>query len=81
MKAFFGTSPNAVRTQVWIGVIVYVLLAIVKKRESLDVTPSQMLTILSVRAFEKTPINQAFLENTDPEARRQNHNQLELFDL
>jgi transposase/lambda repressor-like predicted transcriptional regulator len=81
MKAFFGTSPNAVRTQVWIGVIVYVLLAIVKKRESLDVTPSQMLTILSVRAFEKTPINQAFLENMDPEARRQNHNQLELFDL
>src|ERR1700683_3003914 len=62
IKSFYGTSANAVKTQVWIGVIVYVLLAIVKKREGLAVTLSQMLTILSVRAFEKTLINQAFSE-------------------
>ena len=81
LKSFYGTSPNAVRTQVWIGVIVYVLLAIVKKREALDATLSQMLTILSVRAFEKTPINQAFSQNLNTIDEHQDHNQLELFDL
>jgi transposase len=81
LKSFYGTSPNAVRTQVWIGVIVYVLLAIVKKREGLDATLSQMLTILSVRAFEKTPINQAFSQNLNNIEEHQDYNQLELFDL
>jgi hypothetical protein len=81
LKSFYGTSPNAVRTQVWIGVIVYVLLAIVKKREGLDATLSQMLTILSVRAFEKTPINQAFSQSLNNIDEHQDHNQLELFDL
>jgi hypothetical protein len=81
LRSFYGTSPNAVITQVWIGVIVYVLLAIVKKREGIDVTLSQMLTILSVRAFEKTPINQAFLQNLNNIDKHQTHNQLELFDL
>jgi hypothetical protein len=81
IKSFYGTSLNAVRTQVWIGVIVYVLLAIVKKRERLDVPLSQMLTILSVRAFEKTPINQAFSNDVPTGAKPQDRNQLELFDL
>ena len=81
IKSFYGTSANAVRTQVWIGMIVYLLLAILKKREGIDMSLSQMLTILSVRAFEKTPINQAFLQIADLEPHRQNRNQLELFDL
>jgi transposase len=81
IKSFYGTSLNAVRTQVWIGVIVYVLLAIVKKRERLDVPLSQMLTILSVRAFEKTPINQAFSNDAPTAAKSEDCNQLELFDL
>jgi hypothetical protein len=81
LKSFYGTSPNAVRTQVWIGVIVYVLLAIVKKRAALHATPSQMLTILSVRAFEKTPMNQAFSPIMDDDEPHDDHNQLELFDL
>jgi hypothetical protein len=81
LKRFYGTSSNAVNTQVWIGVIVYVLLAIIKKKEGIDATLSQMLTILSVRAFEKIPINQAFLENIDPSPEQRNPNQLELFDL
>jgi hypothetical protein len=62
-------------------VIVYVLLAIVKKQEGVDATLSQMLTILSVRAFEKTPINQAFSQNMENDRQHENHNQLELFDL
>jgi hypothetical protein len=81
IKSFYGTSANAVRTQVWIGVIVYVLLAIVKKRAGLDVTLSQILTILSVRAFEKTPINQVFSTKMDNITQPEYHNQLELFDL
>ena len=81
IKSFYGTSPNAVRTQVWVGVIVYVLLAIVKKRERVEASLSQMLTILSVRAFEKTPIKQAFSQSVEQVTRHGNHNQLELFDL
>lgn len=81
LKAFFGTSSNAVHTQVWIGVIVYVLLAIVKKREGIAAPLSQMLTILSVRAFEKIPINEAFSTNANPVRETQSCNQLNLFDL
>jgi hypothetical protein len=81
IKSFYGTSANAVRTQVWIGMIVYLLLAILKKREGIEMSLSQMLTILSVRAFEKTPINQAFSPIADIEPHGHNRNQLELFDL
>lgn len=81
IKSFYGTSANAVHTQVWIGVIVYVLLAIVKKREVLQATLSQMLTILSVRAFEKTPIKQAFSSIIEKIDGDEIHKQLELFDL
>lgn len=59
IKAFFGTSRNAVKTQIWIAVSVYVLVAIVKKRLKLeDVTLYTILQILSVTLFEKTPIFQ-----------------------
>lgn len=81
IKSFYGTSPNAVRTQVWIGVIVYVLLAIVKKQEDLDLSLSQMLAILSVRACEKIPINQVFSLNMAEFSQHEDHKQLELFDL
>ncbi len=59
IKAFFGTSENAVKTQIWIAVSVYVLVAIVRKRLKLDATLYQILQILSVIPFEKTPILQA----------------------
>ena len=65
----------------WIGVIVYVLLAVVKKRERLTLSLSQMLTILSVRACEKLPVNQVFSLSDDDFQQHQNHKQLELFDL
>ena len=58
IKAFFGTSENAVKTQIWIAIAVYVLVAIVKKRLSLDLPLYTFLQILSVTAFEKIPLNQ-----------------------
>ena len=59
IKAFFGTSENAVKTQIWIAVSVYVLVAIVRKRLMLPISLYQILQILSVTLFEKTPILQA----------------------
>jgi hypothetical protein len=81
IKAFYGTSENAVKTQIWIAVSVYVLVAIVRKRLALDASLYQILQILSVTLFEKTPILQAFqtsdsqVETIDP------GNQLILFDF
>jgi hypothetical protein len=59
IKAFYGTSENAVKTQIWIAVSIYVLVAIVRKRLGLEVSLYQILQILSVTLFEKTPISQA----------------------
>lgn len=59
IKAFFGTSENAVKTQIWVAVSVYVLVAIVRKRLGLDATLYQILQVLSVTPFEKMPILQA----------------------
>ena len=56
IKAFYGTSENAVKTQIWIAVSVYVLVAIVRKRLCLEVSLYQILQILSLTLFEKTPI-------------------------
>ena len=58
IKSFFGTTPNAVKTQIWIAVCVYVLIAIVKKRLALGASLYTMLQLLSVTAFEKMPIDQ-----------------------
>jgi IS4 transposase len=60
IKAFYGLSENAVRTQIWIAVAVYVLLAIVRKRLQLEVSLYTFLQVLSLTLFEKTPILQAF---------------------
>jgi len=62
IKAFYGTTANAVKTQIWIAISVYVLVAIVKKRLNLDQSLYTILQILSVTLFEKTPILQAFTE-------------------
>lgn len=63
IKAFYGTSENAVKTQVWIAVCSYLLVAIVRKRLSLKLNLYTILQILSVSLFEKIPINQAFVLN------------------
>jgi hypothetical protein len=66
IKKFYGTSESAVKTQIWIAVSVYVLVAIVRKRLGLEVSLYQILQILSVTLFEKTPILQA-LHASDPD--------------
>ncbi len=58
IKAFFGTSENAVKTQIWIAVATYVLIAIIKKRAALPPSLYQILQILSLTTFERTPLNQ-----------------------
>ena len=79
IKRFFGTSENAVKTQIWIAVSVYVLVAIVKKRLDLDPSLYTLLQIISVTLFEKIPINQA-LAGSDPQCdTSQITNQLNLF--
>jgi Domain of unknown function (DUF4372)/Transposase DDE domain len=81
IKAFYGTSENAVKTQIWIAVSVYVLVAIIRKRLGLEASLYQMLQILSVTLFEKTPISCA-LQAIDVEANfAENVNQLILFDF
>jgi IS4 transposase len=62
IKAFYGTSPNAVKTQIWIAICTYVLVAIAKKRLQLPHSLYAILQILSVTLFEKTPIPQAFAQ-------------------
>lgn len=81
IKAFYGTSENAVKTQIWIAVCVYVLVAIVKKRLGLDQSLYTILQILSVGLFEKTPILRAFSGDQSINEMDQTCNQLLLFDL
>jgi hypothetical protein len=81
IKAFYGTSENAVKTQIWIAVSVYVLVAIVRKRLGLEASLYQILQILSLTLFEKTSILWA-LQAIDPDANSaENINQLILFDF
>jgi hypothetical protein len=81
IKAFYGTSENAVKTQIWIAVSIYVLVAIVRKRLGLAASLYQALQILSVTLFEKTPILCA-LQAPEADAEfAENVNQLILFDI
>jgi hypothetical protein len=79
IKRFFGTSENAVKTQIWIAVSVYVTVAIVKKRLSLDTPLYALLQILSVTLFEKIPLHQALRLSPSDENRPNTVNQLNLF--
>ena len=81
IKAFFGTSENAVKTQIWIAVSVYVLVAIVRKRLSLDVSLYQILQILSVTLFEKTPVLRTLQPPVSTNELLDFPNQLNLFGL
>jgi len=81
IKSFYGTSENAVKTQIWIAVSVYVLVAIVRKRLGLQSSLYQILQILSVMLFEKTPILQALQPSDYQEDLLASTNQLILFDL
>jgi len=81
IKAFYGTSVNAVKTQVWIAISVYVLVAILKKELKLDRSLYEILQILSVTLFERVPISQALTMMLDPNSMSESCNQLSLFRL
>ncbi len=81
IKAFYGYSENAVKTQIWIAVSVYVLVAIVKKRLGLEATLYEILQVLSVTLFEQVPVLQAFGEGGSREKSAPISNQLNLWDL
>ena len=80
IKRFYGTSENAVKTQVWIAVSVYVLVAIIKKELRLDASLHTLLQILSVTLFEKMPLQQALADSADLAHDLGLDNQLNLFD-
>jgi hypothetical protein len=81
IKAFFGVSENAVKTQIWIAVAVYVLVAIVKKRFKLDASLYELLQILSLTLFEREPIDQVLTLPSATQHRLDDANQLTLFDF
>jgi hypothetical protein len=80
IKSFWGHSENAVKTQVWIALSVYVLVAIAKKKFMLKQSLYEILQIISISIFEKMPINQLFQETQLQYFKEQNHNQLKMFD-
>ena len=80
IKAFYGTSENAVKTQIWIAISVYVLVAIIKKRMKLDLSLYTILQILSITLFEKMPILQALTETGYKNKITSGHIQLNLFE-
>jgi len=81
IKSFFGTSENAVKTQIWIAVSVYVLVAIVKKRLKLEASLYELLQILSLTMFERTELHQLLTLERIESAMAASTNQLKLFDF
>ena len=80
IKRFFGNTENAVKTQVWIAISIYVLVAIIKKRLDIDANLYTILQVLSVTVFEKTSLLQMFSEAERTEKSHPQHNQLNLFE-
>ena len=81
IKAFYGTTQNAVKTQIWIAISVYVLVAVIKKRLNIDLSLYTILQILSVSLFEKVSILQLLTNSSDANLQPENPNQLFLFNF
>ena len=81
IKTFFGTSINAVKTQIWIAISIYVLVAIVKKELKIELSLGEILQILSIVLFEQVSIEQVLMNNVSQNEYNQFHNQLSLFNL
>ncbi|MEK7835694.1 MAG: IS4 family transposase, partial [Pseudomonadota bacterium] len=81
IKRFYGTSENAVRTQIWIAISVYVLVAIVRKQLKLEVSLHTLLQILSLTLFEKLPLQQVVADTPPEKNDLEFHNQLNLFEF
>ena len=79
IKAFYGTTPNALKTQIWIAISVYLLVAIVKKKLAVKASLYKILQIVSVTVFEKTPLLQAFSDIDSSNSESDIFNQLNLF--
>lgn len=79
IKAFFGTNENAVKTQIWIAISVYVLVAIIKKRLSVEASLYTILQILSLTLFERIPLDQLLNDEALQSLNQQNSTQLNLF--
>jgi Transposase DDE domain/Domain of unknown function (DUF4372) len=79
IKAFYGTSPNAVRTQIWVALSAYTLVAIIRRELKINASMFTILQILSVSLFEKTPLVQLFANINEEITVTPNHNQLMLF--
>jgi len=79
IQRFYGTSENAVKTQIWIAVSVYVLIAIIRKRLGLEASLYTLMQVLSVTVFEKTPMQSAFLSGAYRSDEAAETNQLNLF--
>ena len=80
IQRFFGNTENTIKTQVWIAVSIYVLVAIMKKRPDIDASLYTILQVLSVTVFEKTPLLQMLSEAEPTDESHPTHNQLNLFD-
>jgi len=80
IKSFYGDTENAVKTQIWIAVSVYVLIAIIKKRLNLEISLYQFLQILSVNVFDRTELIQLLTNNDYIAEPVEYHKQLKLFD-
>jgi hypothetical protein len=81
IKTFWGTSPNAVKTQIWIAVCTYLLIAYAKKQLKSNLSLYEITQILSVSVFDKTPINELLTNFSKNDEIKDIYNQLNLFDL
>ena len=81
IKAFFGTSPNAVKTQIWIAVSVYLIVAIMKKGLGLEQSSYEILQILSIALFQKELITEVLMKTKSQSQNIEHHSQLLLFNL
>jgi hypothetical protein len=81
IKSFWGTSPNAVKTQIWIAISVYVIVLIMKKKLNLTQSIYEILQVLSINILDKESVRQLFNKSDLQYFKEQNYNQLKLFDL
>ena len=79
IKTFYGTSENAVKTQIWIAVSVYVLVAIIRKRLKLDASLYTLMQVFSVTVFERSSIESVIFQSADSSEHVIDDNQLNLF--
>ena len=81
IKEFWGQSENAVKTQIWIAVCAYLLVAVTKKQVKTELGLYEILQILSISAFDQTPLNQLLMSSDLQNINQPLHNQLKMFEL